>query len=620
MREGIYNFCMPKSSGIAEYPLRAYGGTILSVVSVLYLIAFPLFFFSYLGDAIVDYGGELYLYWRLADGARLYRDLDYLYGPIPLFLSELGYRLGGRGGVVTLNVLSALSVLVLTQAFFCKFFGPLLAGLVLFFTVIFFGTNTVALAQNYNFYTPYKAGALYGLFFSAAAFLCCSWPRLESKAKSPGWHLSGGLLAAACFLSKQEHSLALAVGLFVLFGTRVLMDGKAPTWRIDFASFLGGFLFLTAATLLVLSGRSGESLARAAYWILHPYLALLNGGVTGQKLYVGMSGVGDTSNVLLALLQLLLLCTLGFLAYQAAARNRTWKVSPFAEIGLLVLLPLFTFWLTPLFELFYSTHALYRALPLGCALLFCCSVFEALRRKKLSSNQAVFLAAAAFSGTLCLKTFFGFRIAHYAFALGPPAFTLLLLTLFFLGEKLRREKGSNAQAIFVGLLLTLGLAQAAVVPRIGAEIRKERPIAVNVRGTSFQTDQLTALALYHFTDELKLQMKDPSATLTVLPEGNFFNWATERKSPLRFLSLYPDQFALNGEEKILKQMTDFPSSYIAFYPRNLEEYGEAGFARGLGQGVMRWIEARYVKLQPSEQHRDAWTKLGMELWKRRESE
>src|SRR5262245_36351681 len=51
-------------------------------------------------DPLIDFGRELYLPWRLANGAVLYRDVDDFYGPLSQYLNAVLFRCFGTGLMV----------------------------------------------------------------------------------------------------------------------------------------------------------------------------------------------------------------------------------------------------------------------------------------------------------------------------------------------------------------------------------------------------------------------------------------------------------------------------------------------------------------------------------------
>ncbi len=586
---------------------------VVSGLSALYLVLFPLFYWSYLGNPLFDYGAELYIYWRLAEGALLYRDLDYLYGPLPVLLSTAAIKIGGRAALITMNLAFSLCMLGFLQAFLSRFVSRAVAAFSLFFIAFFFATNQLVYLQNYNFFTPYKPGALYGLLFSASAFLSIAWPRMEGKLRSTRWHFAAGVLTAATFLAKQEHAVAIAAGLAVLLAFRLFARGRARDLAADLGATAAGFLTLFLGTILAIMLYAKASFSESSYWLLKPYLALLNGGVTGQKLYTGLAGTDDPLALRSSVLTLLLAFLLCLLAWRTARRKMPEK----ARLALMIVpaLALFCAFLTPQgFEWLYSTLALYRALPLACVLLFFACLIEMRRVGGPTNRQIVFAGAAAFSAVLCLKIFLGFRLHHYAFVLGPPAFVLLIVAF---REAAKRLEHPRSRATFAALLLSAGIAHALVTVQVGANVRALMTIPIEAAGSTFRADGPTAVAMRFFTSQLRASLKNPDDTLTVLPEGNFFNLVLQKKSPLRFISLYPDQYALNGEAALLRQMGSEPATFIAFYPRNMEEYGHKSFTEGYGRGAYEWVKANYVRVTPEPEFREAWDKLGFELWKKR---
>src|SRR6476619_6480437 len=58
-------------------------------------------------DPVVDFGRELYLPWRLSEGAVLYRDIDHLYGPLSQYFNALIFYVFGTGmmKIVGVNLL-----------------------------------------------------------------------------------------------------------------------------------------------------------------------------------------------------------------------------------------------------------------------------------------------------------------------------------------------------------------------------------------------------------------------------------------------------------------------------------------------------------------------------------
>jgi len=77
-------------------------------------------------DPVVDFGQQLYVSWRMAEGAVLYRDLAYHYGPLSPWLNALAFEWFGAGlmTVATLNLVILLGIVVLISRIFDTVGGP----------------------------------------------------------------------------------------------------------------------------------------------------------------------------------------------------------------------------------------------------------------------------------------------------------------------------------------------------------------------------------------------------------------------------------------------------------------------------------------------------------------
>ena len=76
-------------------------------------------------DPLVDFGRELYLPWRLANGAVLYRDVDDFYGPLSQYLNAGLFRWFGPGlmVLVTANLLVFAAIVVAIYFLFRRAWG-----------------------------------------------------------------------------------------------------------------------------------------------------------------------------------------------------------------------------------------------------------------------------------------------------------------------------------------------------------------------------------------------------------------------------------------------------------------------------------------------------------------
>ena len=76
-------------------------------------------------DPLIDFGRELYLPWRLAHGALLYRDVDDFYGPLSQYLNAGIFSLFGPGlmVLVTANLTLFAAILAALYLLFRRGWG-----------------------------------------------------------------------------------------------------------------------------------------------------------------------------------------------------------------------------------------------------------------------------------------------------------------------------------------------------------------------------------------------------------------------------------------------------------------------------------------------------------------
>src|ERR1700689_653060 len=104
-------------------------------------------------DPLVDFGRELYLPWRLSNGAVLYRDADDFYGPLSQYLNAGLFRVFGSGLMVLVYANLAVFLLIAAALYVAlrRAWGAAsaLASTAVFVAV--FGFAQLVVASNFNF-------------------------------------------------------------------------------------------------------------------------------------------------------------------------------------------------------------------------------------------------------------------------------------------------------------------------------------------------------------------------------------------------------------------------------------------------------------------------------------
>jgi hypothetical protein len=173
-------------------------------------------------DPIVDQGWQMQAAARVASGQILYRDLIWMYGPLPVYLLALLFHWLGTGVtpfLLLIHVLAALGCL-LTYCIARFLLKPALAflGTLALFLGGWWG-GFIGYTQSYTGAVP--LGAVAGLVFVACLLAYLRGGRLL-------WLALAGIASGAAVLTKPEFGLACAgTGLVILTGLALFPRGLA---------------------------------------------------------------------------------------------------------------------------------------------------------------------------------------------------------------------------------------------------------------------------------------------------------------------------------------------------------------------------------------------------------
>ena len=162
-------------------------------------------------NAYVDFGRELYVPWRLAEGEVLYRDLAWFNGPLSAYRNALLFWLFGPG-LMTLVLANLVDVLVLVAALYwlvARVSDRLAATVACLVFVVLFAFSRIDAIGNANYLTPYSHEVTHGLILSLLALAAFAALRAAPARRA----LVVGLLLGLVGLTKAEPMLAAVVAL-----------------------------------------------------------------------------------------------------------------------------------------------------------------------------------------------------------------------------------------------------------------------------------------------------------------------------------------------------------------------------------------------------------------------
>jgi len=526
-------------------------------------------------DPQVDFGREVYVPWRLAEGDVLYRDVHSVFGPLSPYLNAAAFRLLGTSirslSLLNLAVLATIVVLMWTLLRRITSRLAATAGLVVFLCVFAF-SHTVR-AGSFNFVAPYRHELTHGALLSLLALLLAS-RHLESA--RPALLAGCGAALGALALTKVEPFVATCGGVAAMV---VAADPRPRAWVRRFVILAGGAAAVFTAAALPF----GTALRGAGA----TFVAATSPGYVGTpfvRLSMGLTDLGEN-------LRALAWWSLVYAGWMAAGTAAAWLLKRWRAgwwTALAAALMLGALW--PVWPRIAWADAA-RPLPLVAALVFLAYVVAARRSQgEARVRPATVLGLAVYAGLMIAKIALTARTYHYGFALAPPAALLLVaVVLDWWPSELERREWNGA--VFRGA--ALGLLTAFVYAHLQATaFQLSRQRHALGEGADLLLGDERAGVLAGAAGVLK-GAAAPSDTLTVLPEGLLLNYVLRRRSPSPYVDYMPSEVGHFGEPVLLAALQRSPPDWIALVDKDTSNYGVRYFGQDYGVELMRWTAEAY---------------------------
>lgn len=545
-------------------------------------------------DVLIDFGQQLYIPWRLAEGERLGRDLLYFHGPLSQHLNALLFRLFGvsfstliGANLVLVALLSWILARLVRRA------SDRLTGVVAAATFLaLFAFAQYVMVGNYNFIAPYTHEATHGLLFGAGMLLCLG-RFLRRGGRVPA--AVAGLLLGLALLTKVEAAVAaLAVAAAAVLVAALRPEDRSRRLR-GLLPFAAGAVVPPAAFLAwFLTYLPPAAAARAA---AAGFLAL-GGDVTRLAFYRHVLGIDDLPGNLLGLARSATTFGFGALMLVVVDRVLAPRARPVlwgAAAGLAFFLALTVAGMAIWVEL-------PRALPLVAAAAIALSLWRlllpgAVSRAERARREAVLLLAV-WGLAASLKGILNLHLYHYGFTLALPATMLALVLLLHEGPVWRAARVPGAGVVF--RWAGLGVVAAALLfhVRWTMELAGLRTFPVGRGGdriVAFAPDVAPAGPVAAGAIEWIDRTMPAGATLVTLPEGIMLNYQTRRVSTVPFANFASAEAILFGQDRMVEALERRPPDFVAFVARRTGELGTGRFGAvpGYGKRIVDWVQARY---------------------------
>jgi hypothetical protein len=537
-------------------------------------------------DPLVDCGWQWYSFWRLSQGATLYRDLTWNYGPLSAYFDASLFRWFGPGMMVLASANLVIYGLILALAYvaFRIAWGRLAAFAAAAVFISVFSFSHLSAVGNYNFATPYAQESTHGLLLILLlAFIAVRWCRQTSPTLAFLLGVGGGLTAVL----KPEFMLAGGLlGLGALWLRRLRHQRVSAA---EYSLILCGLMLPTVAFAAWFA--RGESWGAAFIHASHAWwLVVVEHGQAGTISQQSFTGLNRPLPNALLELQATLVAVLGVGAIWVAGWvvNRPWPRG--ARFAAALAAGVSLWFLSP----FGGWYSIGRCFPLLTGLvlvLILARLGRQLRRTgHAEENTLMALALVVLAGAMLARMPLFPRIYHLGFFQAALAGMVLAAALV---KEIPDWTGAGLWgrrvAQFGGLLV---LATGCLsIAKKSLEIRADQtqPVAAG-RDRFYATapDIDATGALVNWTVE-HLGSAPPRTGLVVLPEGFMINYLSRRVSPT------PPFTDAGREEDFVNLLRQAPPDHVVLISRNLREFGISRFGGPgqPGQAILKWVTDNY---------------------------
>ena len=549
-------------------------------------------------DVLVDFGREIYIAWRLAEGETLYTDLAYYFGPLSPYLNSVWFRVFGEKLVVlamgNLGVWAAILVLVYRLLRnVADRFAVTVACLVF---ILLFSFSQYVPISNYNFVCPYSHEATHGLALSLAALLC--WSNF-AKTGHLRYVVAGGFLWGVSFLTRVEPFVAtgaaIAVGLAAHF---VLVKPATRRLVTIILVLVASAVVPVLLSIAVLS--AAMPVGEAMRGTFGSVLSVISFDAMSQQFYREGLGLTNPGERLMSILRwsagyfgVFVVAVGASLLIRKGTAVVRWTV---AILVSLVLGTVVWHFVSP-FNVTILLPAVFRPLPVLIVILGVAATIQLLRmRKSAASCGCIFfvLPLITFAALMLGKMLLNPRIFHYGFTLAMPATLLVVVALVDWMPRILDHRGAFGGGFRLTAIAVIGVVVVAHLIIVSNSMKSKTSV-VGTGGNAFRADGRgvpvqAALAL------IEKRIK-PDETLAILPEGVILNFLSGRENPVPYTTYGSVEVMIFGEDEILASFESGPPDFLLLVHQDGSEFGPRFFGRDYARKIGSWITAEYRSLK-----------------------
>lgn len=540
----------------------------------LFLLLFVYFYSVYAswwkwGDLFIDFGREIYVAWQLSEGAILYNDIYYHYGPLASLINgSMMYLFGNKiSSIIYPNLLFILMFSISYYFIISKKISSIAAFLAILIFLFCNAFSHPGIFGIFNFVSPYSYDITYGFYIiSIIIYLLCVDTEGTKKILL---HLGIGILYGLTFLTKPEIILSSTALLFYYFLYLYQKSYKHALYFFSY-SIIGAIILLS---FIFFYFYIISDIDNAYFAITRAIMATFEGDISNLLFIKKVTGIDDISkNFLLLITSTLGITIFVFLSFYLYKKiNSGLMIITIVIITLLIIISNFV-------EYQYMT----RGLPFVIVFLL---IFLTKKGGSDIFTRLILVWAASFS----IKIFFSYIIFHYGFVLTAPALISLVICAFTIKEPFKKY--------LIPVLLTPVLAMSLGTYTNSINKYSSKEVKIEHSNNKIYSNNLDVSAhttLFSYVADWLVKNSKPSDTLYVIPEGLLLNFKTNRTSGQPYTALGPHEWLLYGGSTILKNFQHNPPKYLYYvYRADENDWGCFGQREHYGLAFMNWVRSDY---------------------------
>jgi len=543
-------------------------------------------------DPLIDFGRELYLPWRLANGAVLYRDVAHYFGPFSECFNAALFKYFGASlmVLVTANLAVFATILVVIYVLCRRAWGagPALLSSAVFVAV--FGFSQFVGIGNYNYATPYAHETTHG--FLICLLLVIALVRWVENVTLRRSFFAGGLFGLAAVLKPE---IMLAAGLITFTAVVVQWRHQKQLRLSTIAAWTGGAILPTLGFIVyfaVCLPWKEAVRGSCAAWLIPITTASFTGGVA-QSTFLGFDQpwkhlFQQMSATLQACALIAVIAGAAWLAERTTQRRLRLLLGGLLAGALL--------WLA-CYEITWIETG--RCL-LGLMLIYIfVSGAPLIRRSSPETcHQArlIRLLLAVLATALMARMVLNGRIYQYGYY--QAALAGLLVPAVLIGElPMRLGTGRCGRTMIVVGSLALLVPGVLILANESQHILRLKTVAVGEGVDRFYTYppeiDPTGEIVRVFSETLRKMPR--SQTLLVLPEGRMINYLARLPNPASTSYFFGPETCDGLEERVVDQLQRRPPDWVVIISRDLREFGVQRYGEnpGSGQLILHWVTENY---------------------------